>query len=185
MICRKCGNHITSGTKCFQCGYDNSDGLAAEKQTPTKVYKRTPVLIAVMSLFVCIDIMKILVNIGVILNIRVLTALLDNVYHFTGLSIRYWVIPHKFEILPIPIEKMPYQAWIFMQIPFILIGILLSCICIVKLKKWVFEVYTGLTVLSAVIQISRYSIIPFMLKFLLLLVVYIVDVRRWKKLKSI
>jgi len=182
MICKKCKKYISLGTKCFQCGYENSSELPGKKQA--KAYKKTPVLIAVMALFVVVDVVKIIVNIGIFFDIWVLSALLDKFYRLTGLSIRSWVIPKIFEILPISLAKLPYQVFYLIQIPFLLGCIGLLYLCMAKLKKWTFNVYVGLTFWSAIVQLSRYSVVPFILKFLLLTLVYIFDVRRWGKTVS-
>ena len=182
MICKKCDNPINSGTKCLHCGYDNNDAVTEENPTPAKVYKRTPVLIAVMLLFIAVDIIKILINIGGIFDIQLLKYLNVNIHLSTGLGIRSWVVPYVFEIIPvITFANMPIQVYYIIQIPFILVYILLLCMCMFKLKKWAFNAYVGLMVCYFIIQISSYAMVAFISKFLLLLVVYIVDVKRWSK----
>lgn len=151
------------------------------KQIPQKAYKRTPVLIAVMSLFILVDIIRILVNIGDIFDIQVLKELHVNIAVSTGLGIRSWVVPYAFEFLPISFAKLPFYVYCIVQIPFISGYILLLCLCMFKLKKWAFDAYVGFTFCYFIIQISSYTMVSFMLKFLLLFLVYIVDVRRWGK----
>ena len=176
MICRKCDNHISTGTKCFQCGYDNGAELTPSLEAQAKKYRRSPILVAAVSLFVAVDIFKTTMNIADALGNRELfLSLIDkSIMNLFIISRHVFYVP----MVPNPI----YPA---IQIAVISIDILLLLACVVKLDKRAFRAYIGLTVLEAIMQIpspvlTYMAMIPFILRGVLLLVVYMTDVKRWK-----
>lgn len=179
MICRKCETLINSGTKCFQCGLDNN--AAPTTATPAKKHKGNPVLISVMALFIVIGIVTILSMAGVILSIAPLAMMKITLFQLLGMLINTFFIS-------IPGVNVSILAVITIAVAVLDIAL---CIFIIKLKKQAFKAYVGLTVVTIIIRAFTYLFIipfvpavflgimkPFLVKGVLLFVVYIVDGKR-------
>jgi len=146
----------------------------------TKKYRRSPVLVAVFSLFAIVDVYKIALNIGLISgNSQFVVKLNMNIFfYFT----KIFIISQQ--VIYIPFVPNPLHGII--QIAVILVDVLLLYICITKLEKRAFQAYIGLTALIAVMQIpgpvlTSYALTAFILKGILLFALYLTDVRRWEE----
>ena len=181
MICKKCETRVNSGTKCFQCGYDNSNGNnvpAAPVSSVPPAYKRSPVLIASMSLFIIVGIIIILSRIGFILRITPLTqitAVFPVVFRVS--SLMYFVdIP----VMPFTIRHMRS----FITIAAAALDIALCILMLWKLNKRAFKAYVWLTTIGGFLQLVRWIsfptmiigvLLPYLVKGLLLLIIHNLD----------
>ena len=155
-----------------------------------KDYKRSPVLIIVMSLFVLVGLYRIAVNIIAVSNYEILTAASYIKYYFPQIP---YINPR---FVNLPFQMLP-QIRAAINIAEISFGIFLLCICMIKLKKWAFKAYVVLTAAEAIMQLisvisdiityKPYMISPislisyymyaFIIKGILLLVVYLFVVK--------
>jgi len=177
MMCRKCESRINTGTKCYQCGHDNSKPLILNP-AKSKKNKKGPVLIAVMSLFILLAVITIAANIGAILRIPELA-------NITLIFPILFGIPNNIFFVNIPFMPYPIN-------PIITIGVaifeIFLCISILRLEKKAFKIYVGLIIILSGLQLINilsllaYGIfnlfrmlLAFILKGLLLLVVHMTD----------
>jgi len=180
IICKKCENRITTGTKCYQCGYDISKGLpldyTADKNKNKK--KRSPVLIGIMTLFILFNIIPLLSDIGILIGNLDLINLTTLFSILTGIT-------NSVFFVNIPVINPKILAVITIAV--ILFDIIL-CVYIIGLKKWAFKAYIGLTVIGSVLRIADTILIItvapwvifrvlqlFIIKGVLLFIVYIID----------
>ncbi|MCL2158471.1 MAG: hypothetical protein FWH48_03595 [Oscillospiraceae bacterium] len=188
MICRKCDNKIQNGTKCAQCGYDNSEIAIAAAQNPKPEKKQKPlVLIIVSSLFVLLALIKILSRIGAIFG----NAALANITTFFPIVLG---ISNSIFSVDIPGVHYIVPAVITMAVAIFEIAL---CVNMFKIKTWVFGAYALLICATGVLRMINdairllsipdaninimgslgYSIFPFFVQGLLLVVVYMIDVK--------
>ena len=173
MICKKCETRINLGTKCFQCGYD-SDELIPSLPVTEKKYKRSPILVASMLIFIGIGVIIILSRIGFVLHI---IPLINITIIFPGVF-RVPIITPFVAVSGIPgiIRDLITIAVAFLDI--------VLCIFILKLNKRAFKVYVWLVVIGVVLQLVNWIsspimivgiLVPYLLKGLLLLLIHNVD----------
>jgi len=137
MICKKCESRINSGTKCFQCGYDNAESLT-DSDTPAKRRRSIP-LIVFMLLFIAQNVFLI------VLSSLVLFAALEA------------------PLLAILAAVLITAAIFDMAL----------CILILMFKRWAFQVYIALNVITAVIRlISMFDIFFIAFRGLLLFAIF-------------
>ena len=176
MICKKCESRLNMGAKCFQCGFDNNSApiVSAGKVKS----KRSPVIIAVMSLFIFLSVIMIAQSIGIIFRIPALANLTFLFTMLTGVSN---------SIFFIGIPGVHYLVSVIITLAVAVFEIVL-CIGILKLEKRAFKMYARLTVARIIWQMivsirviliwpaSLFTILaPYFLKCLLLFIVYMTD----------
>ena len=153
MICRKCESRINSGAKCFQCGHDNNNiNLTPSLDNPANKNKakRSPVLVAVMILFIFFSVSILLSYAGVITGVFELTLLL-NLLSMLGLNSALYInLPmHYFILFGITIAAAIFD--------------IVLCVNILRLKKWAYKTYIWLTAAGCVIRILNNIVVLFMI----------------------
>ena len=150
MTCRKCENRINTGTKCYQCGYDNAGPLENFSTKSKNKNRRSPVLIAFMSLFIILAVISILSSIGVLLNmpgLAMITVFFTLIFRISN------------SIFHVSIPFIPYQINAIISIAVAVFEIYL-CISMLRLRKRALKAYVILIVVLGILQILN---MPFML----------------------
>ena len=186
MICKKCDHRINTGAKCMHCGYDNSESNKTQTQNLEAAKKRKtrkgPVTIAVMVLFALLGVLTVLSQLGIIAGNGALANLTLFFPYFLGLSnsIFTFAIPgHYLIVAVVTISVAVFE--------------IVLCVNIFRQNKWAYKAYAVviaaggvLRVVSDAVRIGAipeanvvgsviYSIVPFILKGILLILVYMID----------
>jgi len=179
MICKKCEGRINTGVKCFSCGYDNANPFT--DLNAAKKYKRSPVLIGIMSLFIILALVTIISRIGVFAGNPALASFTVIFSILTGVSN---------SIFFVYIPGVHYMALAVLTIAVAVAEIAL-CVSILKLEKRALKIYSGLligvTALRLIASINMIMwpvalfrmLMPYLLKILLLFLVYKTDGRHF------
>jgi len=127
MTCDKCGSIINSGTKCFNCGYDNKNVKMPSKKYLDKVlssssYYRSTRLTVFMVLFIIIDI------VSIVLALMILTDgnRTEGLKIIAGISMGTAILD------------------------------MVLCIFILRLKRWAFEFYIVLNIINCIFRLIAY-----------------------------
>ena len=135
MTCRKCENSITTGTKCFQCGYDASREQPQNFLHKSKYYRSRP-----LTVFMCLNI-----------AIHIIMILLS--------------------VFLLSVDNLLVQILAVILIAESVFGIVL-CVFILRLKKWAFNIYIGLSIVNAVIRLLSFDVFTVAIRGLLLYLVF-------------
>ena len=127
MTCDKCGSAINSGTKCFNCGYDNKNVRMPSQKFLNKALSspsayRSMRLTVFMFLFIALNIVLILLSARIFFN--------DEIQQ--GGKI----------LAGISAGLMAADT--------------ILCIFILRLKKWAFNLYIGLNIINCVLRLIAY-----------------------------
>ena len=180
MICRKCESRINSGTKCYQCGYENDDNkrILTQNSANSKKNKRSPALIVIILLFIVLGILTVVSSVGLIIGDMVLANLTALLSFLSGISNSLFFV------------YIPYIPFTILAGITIIVAILdiVLCMFILGLKKRAFQAYGVLIIIGGIMKIiNNISIVfyapvfifgqifPFVLKGLLLFVIYKTD----------
>jgi len=144
MICDRCGNNIISGTKCFNCGNENQNIKPSREYFDKVSSKPSYYRSGRLTIFMVLSIVH---------NIVIMLIALNTYEDIFGELVSVYVI--------------------FMRIA-VVAGVLdiILCLFILKLKKWAFNVYIGLSVVNSIFRIIALDFISVIFRAVLLYFIF-------------